>query len=97
MRAWHLYVPDACLTPVSQVSEEELETLSKLTKRRMDFDAALADLARAVDADELTWEDVESGIERAAHLFAINACLQPSLRPLLWKIGFRPSKQVPNA
>lgn len=40
----HLYVPDACLTPVSQVSEEELETLSKLTNDA-DFDAALADLA----------------------------------------------------
>lgn len=92
----HLYVPDACLTPVSQVSEEELETLSKQTNDA-DFDAALADLARAVDADQLTWEDVESGIERAAHLFAINACLQPVATPVaLEEIGFRPSKQVPE-
>lgn len=93
----HLYVPDACLTPVSQVTEEELEALSKLTNDA-DFDAALADFARAVDVDQLTWEDVEGGIERAANLFAINASLQPVATPIALKeIGFRPSKQVPES
>ena len=92
----HIYVPDACLTPVSQVSEEELEALYQQSNDA-DFNAALDDLARAVDADELTWEEVESAIERAANLFAIDTCLQQVATPIaLEEIGFRPSKHLPE-
>ena len=93
----HLYVPDACMIPVSQVSEEELEALSKKTNET-DFEAALDDLARTVNADELTWSEVEGSIERAANLFAIDACLQQvATHVALQEIGFRPSKPNPDS
>lgn len=92
----HMYVPDMCLTPISQVSPDEMESLSKKTNEA-DFNAALADLAKAIGAEQLSWEEVESGIEHAANLVAINACLQDVATPVaLQEMGFRPSKKLPE-
>lgn len=92
----HIYIPDACLVPVSQVSEEELASLSTLTNQS-DFQTALDDLAKVVGAEKLTWEEVEGGVERAVEIFALEFCLRQAATPVvLQELGFRRSKDNPE-
>lgn len=84
-----IYVADACLIPMSSVSESEIEALVR-TQTRQDFDDAKDDLVRCLNAEDMDEAEFEEFLEKAARQIFIEKALEiVATSVALREIGFK--------
>ena len=84
-----IIVADKCLHPVSQLPDGEVERLVKLEARK-DFDAALIDLAKILKTTDMTPDQFEVFVEKAANQAQIECALEVvSIAQVLREAGFK--------
>lgn len=84
-----IIVADRCLRPVSQLPEGEVERLVKLQAKK-DFDAALADLAKILNAGHMAVDELEGFMEGALNRVLIERALETvAITQVLQEARFR--------
>jgi len=87
------YVADRCLIPISDMTEAEIEIISR-SQAKVDFDSALADMKSIIDGHNMTPEELDSFVDKAAAHFSISRALEEVAVPVaLREIGFYPSPE----
>lgn len=89
-----IYVADRCLIPLSEMSEAEIETVSR-AMADADFNAALGDLRKILKAHDYSAEELEGFVDKAGTQFAIHRALEVVAVPVALKeIGFWPTSNA---
>lgn len=84
-----LHVPDHCLTPISQLTQDQIRQLTR-DHASQDFDRTLSDLGRILSRTSIKAADLERSVDRAAIQWSIERCLETvSAAQALRDAGFR--------
>jgi len=88
-----IYVADRCLIPISEMTETEIEIISR-SQADGDFDAALADLKKIIGDQNISPEELDSFVSKAGAHFNISRALEVVAVPVAFReIGFIPSAE----
>jgi len=89
-----IYVADQCLKPMTVITPEQVEVFVK-ARAKEDFNAALDDLAKILNATSMTPDEFEGFIDKAANQMSVERALEiVPTSVALTEIGFKP-KQTP--
>ncbi|WP_283744275.1 hypothetical protein [Sideroxydans sp. CL21] len=88
-----VYVADRCLIPISDMTDDEVETISR-SQADSDFKAALAEMKEILEKCEIKPGELGRFVDKAAAEFSISRVLEVVAVPVaLREIGFYPSPQ----
>jgi hypothetical protein len=88
-----IYVADRCLMPISEMSESDIEIISR-SQAQADFDSALQEMKELIGRNDITPEELEHFVDKAGAQFFIERALEVVAVPVaLREIGFYPSPE----
>jgi len=88
-----IYVADRCLIPLSEMSDADIEIISR-SQAQADFDSALHELKAIIDRNDITHEELAHFVDKAGAQFFIERALEVvSVAVALREIGFYPSPE----
>jgi hypothetical protein len=89
-----IYVADQCLKPMTVITPEQVEVFVK-ARAKEDFNAALDDLAKILNATSMTPDEFEGFIDKAANQMNVERALEiVPTSVALTEIGFKPKQSA---